>query len=328
MSAFDQINITVRELAAPIPIPSSSSSSSLKVEVDEVAIAKSILAFAEKAQTKKIESVFTMEPRPFKNFLKLIPEAEIVTAEYFGPMPESNWVIKNNADGLGGLIAGAFPASKDTYETVKNIIEILNCGVTMLVCMQLEYDPNATERSWKFGTAIRPYYDDVKLIVKHQKGYAGLNIENEVLLPTFTHCPIKDCDICADHIAYNLAKDLAYAIRNGEIIYLHCWGGHGRTGVIVCLVLHLLYGITGDEAIERCEFVHDIRKLRVNVSSPQTVTQKVQVRRIICKLLAGEEILPPTLTNVKTEEEAKAQEEVKDYLYSDKSKKYLQQSKL
>ena len=39
----------------------------------------------------------------------------------------------------------------------------------------------------------------------------------------------------------DFAMQLAHRIRTtDEIIYLHCWGGHGRAGTVVCLLLHFL----------------------------------------------------------------------------------------
>ena len=57
------------------------------------------------------------------------------------------------------------------------------------------------------------------------------------------------------------------------VVYLHCWGGHGRAGTVVCLLLHLLYGLDAAEAMMRCQFVHDLRRVPIVVGSPQTQTQ-------------------------------------------------------
>jgi len=66
-------------------------------------------------------------------------------------------------------------------------------------------------------------------------------------------------------------------------MYLHCWGGHGRTGTLVSIMLHLMYGLEPEMAMKRCQFVHDIRKCPVVVGSPQTQTQRDQVVRVINK---------------------------------------------
>lgn len=81
-----------------------------------------------------------------------------------------------------------------------------------------------------------------------------------------------------------LAAQLAARIARGEVLYLHCWGGHGRTGTVVSIMLHLMYGLDAEEAMRRCQHVHDIRRIPISVGSPQTEAQRAQVRRVISKL--------------------------------------------
>lgn len=80
---------------------------------------------------------------------------------------------------------------------------------------------------------------------------------------------------------YNLAVDLVERCARGEVIYLHCWGGHGRTGSVVCIMEHLMYGLSATEAMQRCQFVHDLRRVPMEVQSPQKPSQRNQVRRIV-----------------------------------------------
>ncbi|CAN0217928.1 unnamed protein product [Ectocarpus fasciculatus] len=83
-------------------------------------------------------------------------------------------------------------------------------------------------------------------------------------------------------------------------MYLHCWGGHGRTGTVVCIMLHLMYGLSADEAMERCQHVHDVRRIPISVGSPQTEAQRQQVRRVIGRVIAHRRSLvtppPPAVT--------------------------------
>ena len=44
-------------------------------------------------------------------------------------------------------------------------------------------------------------------------------------------------------------------------IYIHCYGGHGRTGLLVCIILHLLYGYSAEEAIDKAQTLHHMRPL-------------------------------------------------------------------
>ena len=45
-------------------------------------------------------------------------------------------------------------------------------------------------------------------------------------------------------------------INRGEIVYIHCLGGHGRTGTISIPLMTLLYGISADEATKKVNYYH------------------------------------------------------------------------
>ena len=60
---------------------------------------------------------------------------------------------------------------------------------------------------------------------------------------SFVHFPIKDCGITDDIGVLQLCVDLVRAISEGQVLYVHCWGGHGRTGTIVSIMLHLMSGV-------------------------------------------------------------------------------------
>ena len=58
-------------------------------------------------------------------------------------------------------------------------------------------------------------------------------------------------------------------------------GGHGRTGTLVCIMLHLMYNLNATDAMAYCQRAHDLRQCPVEVGSPQTRSQCDQVRRIV-----------------------------------------------
>ena len=131
---------------------------------------------------------------------------------------------------------------------------------------------------WRSGQALRPYFEDVMLIIKNKHYFADLhdivddtNIRYDsfkfhLLMSelihchySFVHCPIIDCGIIDDARVLHLAYMVVKSLLQGDVIYMHCWGGHGRTGTVVCLVLHLLYGLDVASCLERCQLVHDLR---------------------------------------------------------------------
>jgi hypothetical protein len=47
--------------------------------------------------------------------------------------------------------------------------------VNTFVCLQLEYPSvTVTEEQWRSGAALRPYYEDAKLIVQNKKRFQSL----------------------------------------------------------------------------------------------------------------------------------------------------------
>ena len=99
---------------------------------------------------------------------------------------------------------------------------------------------------WRAGGALRPYFLDVQEIVSQKdviaefEGFHIVDINNL----TFDHCPIIDCGVTDDSKVLALAQKLVKDISEGQVLYLHCWGGHGRTGTVVCIMLHIMYGVS------------------------------------------------------------------------------------
>jgi len=199
-----------------------------------------------------------------------------VESEYSGPTPESNWVVK------GKLIAGAFPGFTEDDKNEESLTHILNSGVTTFVCLQKEFDPDISEEAWRKNYGLRPYLKDVEKMIQSKERYPKLATTIEKA--TFVHEKIRDCDITDDDTTLRLAKKLVKAIYEGEVIYLHCWGGHGRTGIIVCIMLHLMFNLSSQECLLLCQKLHNMRLYDLGVSSPQTFHQRIQVIRIISKL--------------------------------------------
>jgi len=211
-------------------------------------------------------------------FPQLDTEDVLTYDKYCGPTPESNWVIP------GVLLVGAYPASENDSETCELLSSILTCGVNKFVCLQAEYRANVTEVMWRQGSALRPYFDDVKLLLSNKSMFPVLRDNpsvSELENMSFEHFPIRDCSVTDDTRVLQLALRLVEEIAKGKVLYLHCWGGHGRTGTVVSIMLHLMYGFNSTASMRRCQLVHDIRQCPVVVDSPQTQTQRDQVHRVI-----------------------------------------------
>jgi protein-tyrosine phosphatase len=69
----------------------------------------------------------------------------------------------------------------------------------------------------------------------------------------FLHHGIVDCGTTNDLTVLELSLDVCNRLLANEVIYLHCWGGHGRTGTVVAVALGLLYGLPASEALMRTQ---------------------------------------------------------------------------
>lgn len=99
---------------------------------------------------------------------------------------------------------------------------------------------------WRAGKGLRPYFLDVKHIVQNKTIYfPNCNVPIvDIQNLSFDHLPIVDCGVTDDERVLQLCRKLVLDITKGEVIYLHCWGGHGRTGTVVSIMLHLMYGVS------------------------------------------------------------------------------------
>ncbi|KAJ1448558.1 protein-tyrosine phosphatase-like protein, partial [Pelagophyceae sp. CCMP2097] len=193
---------------------------------------------------------------PFPPELRELESFECIAGrreDYVGPTDESNWVLP------GKLMVGAFPGVADDDENERLLTSILEMGITTFVCLQREYEPDAPEIAWRTGQAIRPYFTSAVNVA------AQLDASSAEAPPrklAFIHFGIVDCATVEDDAVLRFVRALALRLRNAaEVVYLHCWGGHGRTGTVVCLLLYLLYGLDARQALHRCQFVHDLRRV-------------------------------------------------------------------
>lgn len=78
-------------------------------------------------------------------------------------------------------------------------------------------------------------------------------------------------------------------LKNDEIVYIHCKGGHGRSGVVVASLLCNIYGMTSENALENTKKYHNNRLVMKDksrkIGSPQTSYQKKFVHKFFEPLI-------------------------------------------
>ena len=104
--------------------------------------------------------------------------------------------------------------------------------------------------------------------------------------------PIPDRKIPTNTLQFSLLiMKIVMRITNfkqGEKIYIHCKGGHGRAGIVVASILCYYYNIEPSRALELTTLYHSQRKeMRAKwrtIGSPQTQTQKQFVNKLFTPL--------------------------------------------
>ena len=73
-------------------------------------------------------------------------------------------------------------------------------------------------------------------------------------------------------------SDIINNLENNELVYIHCKGGHGRSGIVVASLFCYMFKMTPEKALERTRESHsnrvDMREKWRKLGSPQTFFQK------------------------------------------------------
>ena len=102
--------------------------------------------------------------------------------------------------------------------------------------------------------------------------------------------PIFDRNVPHDIFNFTLLILKSVELLNQkQKIYIHCKGGHGRSGILVACILKMYHNISADKAIELTTKYHNIRngvrEKWKKMGSPQTYRQKKFVHKIFSPFL-------------------------------------------
>jgi protein-tyrosine phosphatase len=165
------------------------------------------------------------------------------------PMGNSYWVRK------GQFLAGEYPGAKDGADARKRVRAMLDGGVTFFVDLTEKHE-------------LDPY--DVVL---------GQEATRRSVATVHTRFPIRDASVPRRaEVMTGILDTIDDAIRDGHVVYVHCWGGIGRTGTVVGC--HLVrHGLTGDEALAAlADMWKVVDKFHRRPNSPETSEQCRWVR--------------------------------------------------
>eukprot|EP00928_Gymnodinium_smaydae_P084083 TRINITY_DN67335_c0_g1_i1.p1 TRINITY_DN67335_c0_g1~~TRINITY_DN67335_c0_g1_i1.p1 ORF type:complete len:268 (-),score=19.61 TRINITY_DN67335_c0_g1_i1:480-1256(-) len=170
-----------------------------------------------------------------------------------GPHATCNFLLP------GVLLAGSFPGDRSEPEHSQKIAACLHAGVNTFICLQQESELSR----------FTPYMGRATEIYATMSSDAPLE---------FLKCEIPDGHITSKESLTAAISTIAFKIKEGRVVYVHCWGGHGRTGTLLCAFLVKVYGLTVDEAKAYFMATHSQRELPRNGYWPHGRAQYEQVR--------------------------------------------------
>ena len=136
------------------------------------------------------------------------------TASADRPNANTYWVVP------GRLLAGEYPRNADEESSAEKLRGYLDAGVTFFLDLTEEGE-------------LTPY----RGMLEDQAGVV--------------HCRMSIPDLCVPPSRAHMAEILDRidgALAEGHVVYVHCWGGVGRTGTVVGCYL-VRRGMTGDDAL-------------------------------------------------------------------------------
>ena len=165
-------------------------------------------------------------------------------------MANSYWVIP------GRFAAGEYPGASDPRYAAARLQTLLRAGIDHFIDLTREED-------W-----LAPY---AEIALREGRGFG-----REVV---YERHPIVDMSVPrSPRETAGVLDAVDKALDDGKTVYLHCWGGVGRTGTMVgCWLVR--HGSTGDEALAQvAEWWRGVDKAYRLPHSPQTREQCAYVR--------------------------------------------------
>jgi protein-tyrosine phosphatase len=163
------------------------------------------------------------------------------------PIPESYWVEENH------FLAGEYPASYNPETARKRIESFLECGIRTFIDLTQSHELVSYESVLKESARI---YD---------------------LQVSYHRFAIRDHDIPSNETMTNILDRIDNEIQNENPVYVHCWGGVGRTGITVACYL-IRHGLSHEQALQKVHRLFKTRPQNYYSTSPETQVQFEFVR--------------------------------------------------
>lgn len=159
------------------------------------------------------------------------------------PIAESYWVQP------GTFLAGEYPGHFDQEHTRKRLDALIEAGFDTFVDLTRSNETT-------------PY---LRLLQEQSQAY-GVDVQHH-------RFAIGDFGLPTADLMKSILDTIDEALQKGRTVYLHCWGGIGRTGTVVGCYL-VRHGKTGLEALNQlAKWWQGVPKSRIHPQSPETDEQ-------------------------------------------------------
>jgi len=141
------------------------------------------------------------------------------------PTNTSFWVIP------GVLLASAYPSHPEENKRTKLMNSLIESGVNAFVDLMEE---------------------------KEKEELTTYSLPQENVF--YTNVPIQDRNVISDDGLRCIVKGILLLISVKSVVLVHCFGGKGRTGTVMCATLCELYGMNGTQAISLFNSLFKLRR--------------------------------------------------------------------
>jgi ADP-ribosylglycohydrolase len=158
------------------------------------------------------------------------------------------------ADAEGRVLGGEFPGDRDDPDATRLKLTLLaRAGIGTIIDLTDEND-------W-----LTPY----------EEHFPAVAAEQGIALRRIAH-PIPDMGVTSPEHEDRIVADIEKALEDGRKVFIHCWGGVGRTGTAVG-VWHVSRGCSPEQALQRIAAARR-GTMKGERPSPETAVQVAAIR--------------------------------------------------
>lgn len=150
----------------------------------------------------------------------------------------------------GRILAGEYPGAHTPDAAVEKVGRLLDAGIDTFIDLTEPHE-------------LSPY----EQVLRTEAQRRGLDVR-------YHRFPIRDVSVPSQPSEMAAILDTVRdAVAAGNRVYIHCWGGVGRTGTVVGC--HLVRsGLSGEVALQRLSELFSVMEKAVLRESPETPEQR------------------------------------------------------